>query len=95
MPETIIHNTTEAPSSASAETSLLLAFTRLEGKVDVALTQHGADIKATAKEVDDHEDRIRALEARPTVSPRGLWATVSGAALLALAVIPFLDRIIN
>jgi hypothetical protein len=37
------------------------------------------------KDVDDHEHRIRALEARRTITPRELWGVVSGVAGLAIA----------
>lgn len=72
------------------DSSLLLAFTRLEGKVDVALSQHGGrldtvdklltqHIAATAATRTDHEARIRNLEATPTVSPKGLWTAIVSA----------------
>jgi hypothetical protein len=83
------------PPTASPETTLLLAFTRLEGKVDVALAQHGADIKSQGEDLKDHEARIRILESRSTVSPRVLWTTVVSAAGLVIASAPFLDRILN
>ncbi|URQ05010.1 membrane protein [Arthrobacter phage Iter] len=78
-----------------AETDLLIAFTRLEGKVDVALAQHGADIAVHGKEIQDHEARIRALESTPTVSPRTLWTTVASAAGLAIAAFPLIQQIVS
>lgn len=56
-------------TTSATEASLLVAFTRLEGKVDVALTQHGADIKSLTAVSADHEARLRAQEARPSASP--------------------------
>lgn len=67
-----------APVEVS-ETSLLVAFTRLEAKVDVALAGHGADIRELKTDRDDHEARLRVQEAKKTVSPRDLWLAVSGA----------------
>lgn len=80
------------PSPTKAETDLLVAFTRLEGKVDVALAQHGADIAVHGREIRDHEDRLRALENTPTVSPRTLWTVVASAAGLVLAAMPVIER---
>lgn len=77
----------------SPETSLLIAFTRLEGKVDVALAQHGADLKAHAADLADHEDRLRKLEANPTVSPKQLWAVVVSASGLIFSALTLIDRI--
>ena len=89
MPDTIIP--TEPPQQvASSDAALLLAFTRLEAKVDVALTQHSADLKDLSRDRDDHETRLRALEGRPTVSPKALWTTVAsilGVVLPAVALL--------
>jgi hypothetical protein len=81
------------PTPSKTETDLLIAFTRLEGKVDVALAQHGADIAVHGREIKDHETRLRALENTPTVSPRTLWTVVASAAGLVLAAMPVLERI--
>lgn len=77
----------------SSDAALLLAFTRLEGKVDVALTQHGADIKAQGRDLEDHEERLRALEAKATVSPRTLWLAFTSAAGLAISAGPVVAKI--
>lgn len=79
-------------ASSAAETSLLIAFTRLEGKVDVALAQHGADLKAHADDLADHEARLRVLEATPTVSPKTLWTVVVSASGLIFSALTLLDR---
>lgn len=113
--------------AAQPDAAVLVAITRMEAKVDVALAQHGADIKSQGRHLEDHEARLRLLEARPvsgedhearlrkleaatgedhevrlrtleakpTVSPRVLWSTVASVGGLALATVPFLDRIIN
>lgn len=41
----------------------------------------------------DHEERIREIEKRPTVSPRQLWTTFATAAGLVIAFVPLLDRL--
>jgi hypothetical protein len=74
----------EVPSNDS--TALLVGMTRLEAKVDVVLAQHGAKIDAHASDLQDHEERLRVLEARPTVSPRVLWTTVASI-ITALAAV--------
>ncbi len=80
----------EGPGAA-----VLVALTRMEAKVDIALAQHGAEIKTQGQTVDDHETRLRVLEAKSTVSPRTLWTTVVTAAGVIMASAPFLDRVIN
>lgn len=71
---------------------LLIAFTRMEAKVDIALAQHGAKLDEIAKDVIDHETRVRVIEGRSTVTPTGLWTTVLGA-LTAFGVLATLyDR---
>lgn len=82
-------------SPTKAEADLLIAFTRLEGKVDVALAQHGADLAVHGRELSDHETRLRALENTPTVSPRALWTTVASAAGLAIAAAPLVQQILS
>ena len=79
--------------SAYADPTLLVAFTRMEAKVDVALAQHGADIRVAIAQGADHETRIRAIELTPTVSPRVLWASVVSGAGLVLAALPLVQTI--
>lgn len=100
----------DLPTPASTEAALLIAFTRMEAKVDVALAQHGADLKAHADDLTDHEtrlrnlearptcdagleDRLRAVEQKPTVSPRALGAVVTSVVGILLASLPFIDRL--
>lgn len=52
---------------------------RLEAKVDVALSQQGARLDRHDEIRDDHEERIRVLEARRTVAPWQVWTAVIGA----------------
>lgn len=47
--------------------SVPITLARLEGKVDVALAQHGAKLADHDEDLRDHETRMRALEARPVV----------------------------
>lgn len=86
--------TTLDPSN-TPDAAVLVALTRMEAKVDIALAQHGAEIKTQGETVVDHETRLRALEAKSTVSPRALWTTVASAVGLIMATAPFLDRVIN
>ena len=51
---------------------LIVAITRIETKVDMALDQHG-------KKLEDHEGRIRSVEARPTFAPWKIWSALLGA----------------
>ncbi len=62
---------TGSATATPTEANLLIAFTRIETKVDVALSQHG-------QELADHELRIREVEQRKTVSPGVLWTSVLG-----------------
>lgn len=87
--------TTPESSPTKAETDLLIAFTRLEGKVDVALAQHGADLAVHGRELKDHEDRLRRLELTPTVTPRTLWTVVVSAAGLMIAATPLIQQILT
>lgn len=69
-----------------AEANLLVAFTRMETKVDVVLSQHG-------QKLDDHETRLRTVEDRPTVSPRALWTAVCSAVAACAALLTVLDKL--
>lgn len=44
------------------DAAVLVALTRMEAKVDIALAQHGAEIKAQGETVTDHEARLRTLD---------------------------------
>lgn len=68
-------HTQEQPTT---QPEILVALTRMEAKVDVALAQHGAKIDSLTADGQDHEVRLRAIESRPTVTPGGLWAAVLG-----------------
>lgn len=85
----------EIPPTASTEASLLIAFTRMEAKVDVALAQHASDLKNQGANITDHEARLRTLETTPTVSPRVLWTTVASALGLMFAAYPIFERFIS
>lgn len=90
------------------ETALLVAFARLEGKVDITLTEL-AGLKAEkadhesrlrAVEAQDRPDRetnarIRALEDRRVVTPSQLWAGLVGVVGLIAAGIASINGILN
>lgn len=59
--------TVVTPPTGDSGESVLVAFARLEGKVDVVLTRHDARLESLEADRTDHEARIRAVEARPTV----------------------------
>lgn len=73
--------------------SIEVMFARLEAKLDVHLAQHGAQLDEHTRVVADHETRLRAVEVKPSVSPRALWMTAVGAGGLLAALSPFLQRI--
>lgn len=81
------------PRTGPDTDSVPVMIARLEGKVDVALAQHGATISIHDADIADHETRLRVVEAKSTVSARQLWGAVcSAAGLIALAA-PFLERL--
>lgn len=71
---------------AATDPALLVAIARLETKVDVALSDHGRQIR-------DHEDRLRNVESKSTVSPRALWTAVTSGAGAVLAALAILEKI--
>lgn len=77
-------------------TSVQVALARLEAKLDVALADHSARIREGERRRDDHEDRLRFLEARPVVQPKHVYASIMvGIPILGLietAVLAFLFR---
>lgn len=76
------------------EPQILMALTRMEAKVDVALAQHGAKIDGLTTETQDHEVRLRAIEARRTITPAELWAVVLGALGAFVAISTLYERFI-
>ena len=68
--------------SEDDSSAIRLDLARLEGKVDVAITGQGADIRDLQKDVADHENRLRAEERRPRVTPKHLYAGLSAAVLI-------------
>lgn len=69
--------------------SVLVLIARIEGKLDAVL-QRG---EAAEKRQEDHEARIRVLEAKPSVSPRFLWLAVTSGAACVYSIIQFVDYI--
>lgn len=71
----------------------LVGMARLEAKLDVAIAQHGARIETHEGQIDDHEVRLRTVEAKPVVTTKGLWSAVLGTvgavtALVSSGLIP-------
>ncbi|WGH21371.1 membrane protein [Arthrobacter phage Emotion] len=92
-PMSMDENPITAAPGGDNTAALLVGLTRLEAKVDVALAQHGADIQNHKSAINDHEARIRVLEAKPSVSPRVLWTTVTSGVMLVLAAGPIIARL--
>jgi hypothetical protein len=84
----------EVSTDAVPETAPTWAI-RLEAKVDVALADHGGEIKALKEWKADAETRLRAQEARRFVAPLQLWTVTSGAAAVILAAAATLARFIH
>jgi hypothetical protein len=64
-----------------------LDLARLEGKLDVAITGQGAEIRALRVDVDDHETRLRTEEQRPRVAPKHLYMGLSAAVLVLTGLV--------
>lgn len=76
------------------DSDLRLDFARLEGKVDVVITRHDIRIEALESASEDHEQRIREMEKREYVTPKGLWGVVASVGALVgtiVIIINFLD----
>ena len=82
---------TVAVTTTDAGVAVTLA--RMEAKIDVVLAQHEAKIEQHSDNLQDHEERLRALEAKPTVSPRVLWTTVASIIAAVATVAPLLSRL--
>lgn len=85
----------EHPEQSYAATDVLVSLTRMEAKMDVALAQHGAKISAHGDALDDHEERLRVVESRKTVSPGALWATVGSAVAAFGVAAPYIAALIE
>jgi hypothetical protein len=71
--------------------TIRLDIARLEGKLDVAITGQGAEIRELQKDVADHEQRLRTEEQRPRVTPKHVYAGLS-AAVMVLTGIAYLFK---
>lgn len=90
----------ESPPGGDGATTVLIMLARVEGKLDVVAAQHGAQLTEHARRLDDQarqvgevDDRVRALEIRPTVTPAKMLAAVGTATAVVAAVSPFLDKL--
>lgn len=63
------------------------SITALTAVVEAGNSARIAENAEMRKDVDDHEGRLRVLEARRTITPRELWSVVSGVAALAIAAV--------
>lgn len=72
-------------------------YGELAGKLDTAMSMHairfdavGRDLANMGREIGDHENRLRAIELRPVVTPKSMWTAIgvlTGLVSAALAVI--------
>jgi hypothetical protein len=67
----------EVTVAVASSDPVVAAIARLEGKVDVALALHGADIRELRSDSADHEARIRSLERKVWIAA-GFAAAVGG-----------------
>lgn len=81
MPAVTVVNEASVPPSEDA--ALVSFLTRVEVKLDQVLTRG-----------DDHEGRIRVLEARKTVAPRDLWLGVTGAIAAGASIATILSHLL-
>lgn len=54
--------------------TLRVALARIEGKVDTIMAQISTRVTATEDGLKDHETRLRAVEQRPVLSPKHVYA---------------------
>ncbi len=73
------------------EDPVITAIRKLEAKLDIAIAQHRAELDLAARHDTDHEERLRALEARQTVTPKALWSVVVGASAVLATALPLLQ----
>lgn len=71
------------------EHDLLLALTRIEGKLSVIDER----LNGFTNTDHDHETRIRHLEGRPHVTPRALLLAAGTIAAVVGSLTPFLERL--
>ncbi|UJQ87158.1 tail needle protein [Arthrobacter phage BaileyBlu] len=89
-------NEHEAHMSTSSESAqMLVALTRMEAKMDVGFARIGAVTDKHAASIDDHEERIRTLEQKPTVSPRTLWTTITAGGGLLVALMTIAEKLLG
>lgn len=88
------------PVVSGGDDDLRVMLARLEGKVDAALagqgatvSEHGRRITESEARADAFDARLRAVEQRPTVSPRAMLAGLASVATVAAALTPFVDRL--
>jgi hypothetical protein len=90
-----------APEPQDPYVAVLVQLARMEGKIDAAVAAHGTKIEELARRQDkadndilkDIQPRLRAVEARPSVSPRALLAGLASVAAIIAALTPFLDKL--
>lgn len=87
--------TAVVPEPVVASDSMLVILARLEGKVDANLAGLGRDVHTLKGARDDHEVRLRSIEARSTVSARQLWAGLAGTVAVAAGLVGIVTSLAN
>lgn len=72
------------PATEVSDVRVTLA--RFETKLDLAIGQHGTRL-------DDHETRLRIVEARRCVTPTGLTAALASTLAIAGGLVAVFDRL--
>lgn len=76
---------TPPPESPPTEDAALAAvLTRIEVKLDAALLRG-----------DDHEARLRVVEAREYVTPRGMWLVATGGIAGAVGIAQLVNHLVT
>lgn len=79
--------TPDTPAPPPSEVSdVRVTLARFETKLDLVISQHGSTLT-------DHEARLRNVEARPTVTPKGLVAAIVSTVGILGGSVAFLDRL--
>lgn len=86
--------TVNMPPTQATDTVPIWAV-RLEAKVDVALARQSGQLNNHTGDLEDHERRLRVLEATKTVSPAGLWGAVVGGVATCAALFTIFSPLIR
>lgn len=66
---------------------------RLDGKVSSAVSTLSAGQTSLRSDVDDHESRLRVLEARPVITWKSLAGTIGGVGATLTLLVTFFSHV--